>query len=115
MDIRGLYNEIGGDYQRVFARLNSNDVIAEGVKRLAQSNCYNTFLHEYMHKNSENACRAVYELSEMAVSLGFDRLSSACLKITDAMLGGKNEVTEAMLAELNSSYKEATRIINKYI
>ena len=115
MDIKGLYNEIGGDYQRGFARLNSNEIIAQGIEQLAQSNCYNTFLHEYIHKNFENACRAIYDLSEMAVNLGLDRLSSACLKITDAMLGGRNEVNDDMLAELNSSYNKVIQIINKYI
>lgn len=104
MQIKEFYNVIGSDYQKVFARLCSNAIITKFVKVFPQDESYNKFISEYKNGNLEDAFRAVHTLKGLCLNLGFENLSQSSIEITEALRGGKNDVTPEMIENLTKDY-----------
>lgn len=113
MQIKEFYNEIGSDYQKVFARLCSNDIITKFVKVFPQDENYQKFLDEYQSGNLEEAFRAVHTLKGLCLNLGLDRLSKSSIDITEALRGGKNDVTPQMISKMSEDYNFIVENIKK--
>ena len=113
MQIREFYEAIGSDYQKVFARLCSNELIMKYVNAFSQDESYDKFVTEYQNGNLEEAFRAVYTLKGISLNLGFYLLSKSCIKITEALRGGENGVTPQMIEELTQNYNLVVENIKK--
>lgn len=104
MQIKEFYNVIGSNYQKVFARLCSNELIMKYVNEFLQDDSFDKFLTEYQNGNLEEAFRALYMLKGLSLNLGFYPLSKSCIQIADALRGGKNDVTPQMIEKLTKDY-----------
>ena len=115
MAIEELYEAIGSDYNEVIGRLRSEEMIKKFVSVFPSDENYKNFSAAYKNGDFEAAFRAVHTLKGLSLNLGFDKLAKACIPLTEALRGGKNEVTPKMLTDLNTAYNELTEVIPKFL
>ncbi len=113
MQIKEFYKAIGSDYQKVFSRLCSNELIMKYVNAFSHDESYDRFVTEYQNGNLEEAYRAIYSLKGISLNLGFYLLSKSCIKISEALRGGENGVTAQMIEELTQNYNLVVENIKK--
>lgn len=113
MTIEEFYEEIGSNYNDVITRLCSKDLVKKFVLIFPTDDNFAKFSSAYERLDFDEAFRDVHTLKGLCLNLGFDRLANACIALTEALRGGKNEATPQMLDEFNNSYNEVITAIKK--
>ena len=89
MDLKELYDQIGGNYQETISRLPSEPMVKKFVLKYPTDPTYAQLQAAIAQKDWETAFRAAHTLKGVAQNLGFDRLYTAVFALTEQLRGGK--------------------------
>ena len=102
MTLEECYESFKGDYEEVVNRLCSRKFVEKFLVKFLADKSYED-LHRYLdEENYEEAFRAAHTLK------------GVCQKVTEALRGGKNEVTPEMLQRLDADYENVVHAIQEY-
>lgn len=114
MTLEECYRSFGGDYEDVLNRLCSQAFVGRFLVKFLADESYED-LHRYLdEKNYEGAFRAAHTLKGVCQNLGIRNLYESDDVVTEALRGGKNEVTPEMLQKLDADYDSVIRSIREY-
>ena len=89
MDLKELYDQIGGNYQETISRLPSEPMVKKFVLKYPADPTYAQLQAAIAQKDWETAFRAAHTLKGVAQNLGFARLSTAVFALPEQLRGGK--------------------------
>lgn len=89
MDLKELYDQIGGNYQETISRLPSEPMVKKFVLKYPADPTYAQLQAAIAQKDWKTAFRAAHTLKGVAQNLGFDRLYTAVFALTEQLRGGK--------------------------
>lgn len=119
MELKALYEEIGGSYNDVKSRLMKDETIEKFVLMFLDDNSFENLEVAYNNKNYADAFRAVHTLKGLSKNFSFDRLSEATEMLTETLRKWETvPVDEALFEEqwklVSKYYHEVVDAIGKY-
>lgn len=114
MTLEECYESLKGDYEEVVNRLCSRKFVEKFLVKFLADKSYED-LHRYLdEENYEEAFRAAHTLKGVCQNLGIKSLYESDYEVTEALRGGKNEVTPEMLQRLDADYENVVHAIQEY-
>ena len=115
MNLKELYACCGGDFDTVMDIWRSDERVARFLGRFLEDDSYTNF-HKFLDAgNLPDAFRAVHTLKGVCLNLCLTRLSESSATVTDALRGGADHTTPAMLARFDEDYAQVTQSIRTYL
>lgn len=115
MNLKELYACCGGDFDTVMDIWRSDERVARFLGRFLEDGSYANF-HKFLDAgNLPEAFRAVHTLKGVCLNLCLTRLSESSATVTDALRGGADHTTPAMLARFDADYAQVTQSIRTYL
>ena len=99
MTMRECYEAIGGNYEDVLGRLNSEALIRKFTLKFLEDQSYLQLKQALKDKNYEDAFRSAHTLKGVCQNLSFDRLYEVSYKLTELLrdrTGEQPGIQEAM-------------------
>ena len=103
MNLKELYACCGGDFDTVMDIWRSDERVARFLGRFLDAG------------NLPEAFRAVHTLKGVCLNLCLTRLSESSATVTDALRGGADHTTPAMLARFDADYAQVIQSIRTYL
>lgn len=98
MDIKELYEKIGGNYDDVLGRLMKETFVEKFALMYLKDTSYNTLIAAIESGNIEEQFRGAHSLKGVAANLGFSNLRKAAANLTE-QLRPQTEPADATLVE----------------
>lgn len=118
MDIRKCYEELGGSYEEVSARLPSLKLIERFIGKFLEDKSYYVLCEQMKCGNRKEAFLAAHTLKGVSANLGFTALERSSSKLTEE-LRGEGEGITAVACELmigvERDYSATVRAIRNYL
>lgn len=114
MTLESLYDEIGGNYANVKARLLKDARIEKFVLLFLEDDSYQIFLRALENGDPEEAFRGIHTLKGVCANLSFDALYRLASAATEALRGGDLSGAVAALPGLETCYQAHLRAIRAY-
>ena len=89
MDLKELYDQIGGNYQETISRLPSEPMVKKFVLKYPADPTYAQLQAAIAQKDWETAFRAAHTLKGVAQNLGMDHLYEVSSALCEALRGPK--------------------------
>ncbi len=87
MEISECYEQFGGDYEGVLARMLSEERVAKFARKFLLDDNYYKLTKAVAEEHCEEAFRAVHTLKSICQNLGFVRLYGASSRLTEELRG----------------------------
>lgn len=104
MNIKEFYEIVGGNYNDVLSRLNSEMLITRIVKKFAEDPSFKQLEEALKENNVDLAFRAAHTLKGICLNLGFDQLSNDAVAITEILRVGSLDGTAELFDSIKTSY-----------
>ena len=98
MNIRELYEKIGGKYEDVLGRLSKEDIVEKFALMYLKDNSFDLLLSAIESGDVVAAFRGAHSLKGVAANLGFEELRKAATELTE-QLRPQNVPADATLVE----------------
>lgn len=85
MNVKDLYEELGGDYDDMFSRLNNEDLMTKIVKMFISDTSYSDLKKGLETSDAELAFRGAHTLKGVSLNLGFTNLSNLAVELTELL------------------------------
>ena len=114
MTLKGFYDEIGGDYEGVFDRIGSEELIVKYLKKFRDSDMLGKFSQSAEEGDCKEAFRHMHSLKGLCLNLGLNELFKSVDVVCEA-LRDKTEVNLSGLPldELKTSYDEVLNLTDE--
>lgn len=113
MDIRELYNKLGGDYDDVADRFVKEDFVKKFVLKFPADNTF-TGLQDALERNdSSEAFRFIHTLKGISANLGFAGLYRAASELTEQLRGCNNPADKELVAAVVREYEKVISVIKE--
>ena len=113
MDIKECYTLIGGDYEDVLGRLNSEKLITKIVKKYLDDTSFNDLKEGMETKNIELAFRGAHTLKGVRLNLGFKQMTHEAIELTEILRSGTFTGTEELFEKLTEAHIRTIEGIKK--
>lgn len=114
MELKELYETIGGNYQETISRLPGESMIKKFVLKYTQDPTYAQLEKALEEKDWETAFRAAHTLKGVAQNLGFDALYQAAFALTEQLRGAKPMQNEADWKAVQQAQKRILDSVQKF-
>lgn len=114
MTLESLYQQIGGNYPDVKARLVKEERIERFVLLFLKDSSCSAFVKAMEAGNAEAAFRAVHTLKGVCMNLGFDTLYQIADRITEQLRESDLPHAAQEMPGLLACYQEHIRMIGAY-
>lgn len=114
MNLKELYDAIGGNYQETISRLPSEGMIQKFVLKYEKDPTYAELEKALAEKDWETAFRAAHTLKGVAQNLGFESLYKPVFSLTEQLRGAKPLQDEADWKAVQSAQKTVVEGIQKF-
>lgn len=105
MDLRSLYEMIGGNYEDVKDRLVKDSRIVKYVSKFPDDDSYRRLVDAMcVQKNYKQAFVYAHTLKGLAQTLGFTELALCSSAVTEALRNDRYALAEAKLSDLTRAY-----------
>ncbi len=113
MDIKEVYEEMGGDYDDIFSRLKNVSLITKIVKKFNDDTSLKDLEDGLKEKNVDKAFRAAHTLKGICLNLSFKQMTDDAIAITEILRKGSFEGTEELLEKIKDEYNKTVSSIQK--
>ena len=113
MNIKEFYEIVGGNYNDVLSRLNSEMLITRIVKKFAEDPSFKQLEEALKEKNVDLAFRAAHTLKGICLNLGFDQLSNDAVDITEILRAGTLDGTAELFDSIKASYDNTIDLLKE--
>lgn len=111
MQLNDFYISVGGNYETVLARLQSEQIIQKFLLRFLKDQTYNDLKKAVDAKDAPTAFLAVHTLMGTAANLGLDTLASDASALTELLRGAAEFPDGISTSEVDKSYYAAIKSI----
>ena len=105
MNLKELYEQIGGNYQETLSRLPSETMVKKFVIKYAADPTFGELKKALEEKDWETAFRAAHTLKGVAQNLGFQRLYTAAYALTEQLRGNQPLTDRTHLEEVEKAHQ----------
>ncbi len=113
MDIKEFYKAVGGDYDEVVARLQSDALIKKFVLKFAADPSYSQLEEAKKAGDISEAFRAAHTIKGVAATLGFTKLAAVASALTEELRPLKSFPPQEYFIAVDEAYGEVIAAINK--
>lgn len=113
MDIKEFYNVVGGDYDEVLARLQSDVLIKKFVLKFAADPSYKDLQEAKRAGDISTAFRAAHTIKGVAATLGLTKLAVAASALTEELRPQKSFPLQEYFDAVDEAYGEVIAAINE--
>lgn len=116
MDLRSLYEMIGGNYEDVKDRLVKDSRIVKYVSKFPDDDSYRRLVDAMcVQKNYKQAFVYAHTLKGLAQTLGFTELALCSSAVTEALRNDRHALAEAKLPDLTRAYNATISAIASFL
>ena len=118
MSIEDLYSSIGSDYEEVFGRLPSEQLIEKFIVRFIDDKSFELLNEAIEAGNRKDAFLHAHTLKGVAANLGFKRLLKSVSVVTELLRDESAktaDVDQRLLEQVRTDYYETVKAIKSYI
>ena len=112
MDIKTVYQTIGGNYEEILGRFMTEARIVKFVRRFPADGSFALLKSSLASGNCEEAFRAAHTLKGVAQNLSFTKLFTIGETVTNILRGGSMDVAQYM-PELEECYNQTVAAIEQ--
>lgn len=112
--IRQLYEAINSDYDKVFQRLRSKDLIHKFVLKFLEDQSYHTLIVAIKNQDWEQAFLASHTLKGVSQNLGFIGLYEASNELTEVLRQGATKIDDKLINSVIEAYEKTVCEIERY-
>lgn len=95
MTIRQVYEEVGGDYDEVLARMLKEERVVKYLKRIEEEDYAHEIEEALAKEDYETAFRGAHNLKGVCANLGLSNLWKVASDLTETLRGGEPTVDVA--------------------
>lgn len=106
MNLKDCFEQFGGDYEGVVARLGKEERVAKYARMFANGNDYQLIADSLAANNKEDAFRNVHNLKGVALNLGFTPLHKCADTLCEALRPGNPPVSDDDVTNMLKDVKE---------
>ncbi len=112
MDLKRFYDEIGGDYEGVFDRIGSEELIVKYLRKFKDSDMLGQFNRSVDAGECKEAFRHMHSLKGLCLNLGFTKLFTSVNELCEE-LRDKDEIniSDEPMEEAIESYDEIIDLV----
>lgn len=112
MSLEECYVKLGGDYEEVLARLFSEDMVRQFLKKFLSDGTYRLLLEKLSSEDYPEAFRAAHTLKGVCENLGLSDLCKSSSVLTEALRAGERpENLDVLIAQVCTDYEQAASAI----
>ena len=115
MSVEEFYEEIGGDYQDIFSRLEDDKVIKCALLMFLKDENYNKSLDNIKNNNLKEAFFNIHTLKGICRNLSFSNMYIPVEEITEALRTHTDLPSDEWVDRLKSEYEKIVCAIHKII
>lgn len=118
MTIEECYQEMGGSYADVSARLPSARMIEKFVSKFLEDESFETLCMQMKAGNREEAFRAAHTLKGVCANLSFACLLESAGRLTEELRPETDTIPDtafALLQQVENDYRTTTAAIRRYL
>ena len=118
MTIQECYQQLGGDFAKMQARLPSVSLITKFITKFLDDSCFSELCQALQNGLRKEAFRAAHTLKGVCANLSFDRLEASAGKLTELLRPEGDDIPEAaalLLDEVKSDYALTASAIRAYL
>ena len=118
MTIQECYQQLGGNFAKVKARLPSDSLITKFITKFLDDGSFSELCRAMQNGQREEAFRAAHTLKGVCANLGFDRLGASASKLTELLRPESNGVPEDaafIMNEVKHDYELTVSAIRAYL
>lgn len=118
MSIEDLYSSIGSDYEEVFSRLPSKQLIEKFIVRFIDDKSFERLNEAIESGNRADAFLHSHTLKGVAANLGFKPLLDSVSVVTELLRDESartTDVDQSLLEQVRIDYYETVKAIKSYI
>lgn len=113
MNMRGLYEKIGGDYDDMLKRFGNENMIVRFVFKFLEDKSFEMLRDAVRSNNTEEAFRAAHTLKGICLNLGFGNLGKVSSEMTEKLRAGDAESGFALYDTVCNEYKKTIEAISE--
>ena len=113
MELKEVYEKIGGDYDDVVRRLMGEKLVRKFLLKFLDDKSYADLERTLSEGDYKEAFRAAHTLKGVAQNLGFEKLQRSASELTEALRGDKPLTDMALLKKVQEDQKELVEAIGK--
>ena len=117
MTMEECYQQLGGNYAEVSARLPSLRLVEKFVGKFREDKSFEMLCAAMKAGDREEAFRAAHTLKGVCANLSFTRLLDSASRLTEALRPAADAIpagASALLEEVRRDYEETVRAIQSY-
>ena len=118
MTLEECYEELGGNYQEVCARLPSPRLVEKFIARFPDDKIFESLCAGIGEGNREEAFRAAHTLKGVCANLSFTRLCGSASRLTEELRPEEEIIPEScqeLLEKVQEDYRITVDAIRKYM
>lgn len=105
MDIKSVYDIIGGDYEGTVARMCGEERVARFITKFAKDPSYNELCDSIAANDWETAFRASHTMKGVCSNFGFTKLQQVSSDLCETLRpGSPNDDTMPLFEEVKKEY-----------
>jgi len=114
MDLRQVYEAMGGDYDSVISRLPKEESIARFLRKFRDVNEFDKMVEAAANKNYEEVFASSHTLKGVCANLGISNLCNSCTEVCEAVRHGAPTVDlDALIEVCKKDYAETIDAISQ--
>lgn len=111
MNLRECYIKLGGDYDKITARLFKEELIRKYLLMFLKDNSFSELCSSMADKDYETAFRSAHTLKGLCLNLELENLYKSVSDITEALRGNVNNGADELLPKVTEDYTAAIEAI----
>lgn len=114
MTLKECYTAIGGDYESVVARLNSEMLVKRFLFKFLNDSSYDTLLSSLQAKDYEEAFRAAHTIKGVCQNLSLNKLLLSSSDLTEALRNNRSEEYNELVEKVKLDYMQTVSHIKEF-
>lgn len=114
MNLKECYMAVGGDYDSVAARFNSENLVKKFVLKFLDDPSYDILIKSLESKNYEEAFRAAHTIKGICQNLSFTVLFNSSSRLTEALRAGRDNEYSELAEQVKADYEQTVLKIKEF-
>lgn len=104
MTLQDCYAALGGNYEDVVARLQSERLVKKFILKYLDDRSFELLCAAMEEKNYEDAFRAAHTIKGMCQNLSFTRLLNSSSRMSDALRNGYTPEADSLIEQVKADH-----------
>ena len=113
MELKEVYEKIGGDYDDVVRRLMGEELVRKFLLKFLDDKSYADLERTLSEGDYKEAFRAAHTLKGVCLNLGFTELYKVSAELTEVLRGRETAGSDELYAQVKEQYTSLTEAIRE--